>query len=186
VESGVVYERILQAVVDHQADLLVLGTRATAKVGRVALGEVARRLLASAPCPILTVPPAAAERLDSRNHWRNVLVATDFSIASLAALVRAQSIASEQLLVIHVTGAAGSQDGRRSLERLRFLVPFNESHTVPVEHFAVPGEAGTAIAHRTAARSDPGLCARTQGRPYRDGYANPTGSIMCAMISFAP
>jgi len=146
VESGVVYERILQAVVDHQADLLVLGTRATAKVGRVALGEVARRLLASAPCPILTVPPAAAEHFDSRNHWRNVLVATDFSIASLAALVRAQSIASEQLLVIHVTGASGSQDRRRSLERLRFLVPFNESHTVPVEHFAVPGEAGTAIA----------------------------------------
>src|SRR6185437_13361180 len=49
-------------------------------------------------------------------------------------------------LVIHVTGASGSQDRRRSLERLRFLVPFNESHTVPVEHFAVPGEAGTAIA----------------------------------------
>lgn len=155
VETGIVYERILQAALDHHADLLVLGTRATAKVGSAALGTVARRLLATAPCPILTVPPAAAEKLESTNHWRTVLVATDFSVASLAALDRAQSVAGEQLLVIHVTGKLGSQGGRGHLERLRFLAPFNESHTIPVEHLVIPGEAGTVIAeHANRLKAD--------------------------------
>ena len=41
IESGIVCERILHAVSDHHADLLVLGTRAKTEAGRVALGTVA-------------------------------------------------------------------------------------------------------------------------------------------------
>lgn len=58
VESGVIYERILEAVADHKADLLVLGTRAKTEAGRAALGTVASRLLTEAPCPVLCVPPS--------------------------------------------------------------------------------------------------------------------------------
>src|ERR1700757_1951745 len=50
VETGIVFERILQALEDHDADLLVLGTRAKTGIGRAALGSVARRLLAKAEC----------------------------------------------------------------------------------------------------------------------------------------
>jgi nucleotide-binding universal stress UspA family protein len=32
------------------------------------------------------------------------------------------------------------------MERLRFLAPFNESHTVPVEHIVASGSAGKVIA----------------------------------------
>jgi nucleotide-binding universal stress UspA family protein len=146
VETGVIYERILQAAIDHQADLLVLGTGAAAKIGRAALGTIARRLLATAPFPILTVPPAANSNLAVAGHWRNVLVATDFSDASLEALDRAQAIVTGQLVVIHVTGAPAVSSHQRHLERLRFLAPFNESHTVPVEHVVTAGEAGEVIA----------------------------------------
>lgn len=146
VETGIVYERILQAVHDHQADLLVLGTRAAKKVGCAALGTVARRLLATASCPILTVPPAANAKLESTNHWRNVLVATDFSDASLAALHRGQSVVGGQLVVLHVTSDPANREKEHHLAHLRFLAPFNESHTVPVEHFVIPGEAGSVIA----------------------------------------
>jgi nucleotide-binding universal stress UspA family protein len=144
--TGVIYERILQAALDHRADLLVLGTRAIAKVGRAALGTVARRLLVSAPCPVLTVPPAAADNSDFSGHWRNVLVATDFSDASLAGLDKAQSIVGEQLIVVHVTEGSAVENRESQLKHLRFHTPFYESHTVPVEHVVTAGEAGTVIA----------------------------------------
>jgi len=146
VETGVIYDCILQAAIDHQADLLVLGTHATAKIGRAALGTVARRLLATAPCPILTVPPAANSNIASAGDWNNVLVATDFSDASLDALNRAQAIVRRQLIVLHVTDDPASSSHQRHLELLRFLAPFNESHTVPVEHVVAAGEAGEVIA----------------------------------------
>ena len=146
VETGVIYDCILQAAIDHQADLLVLGTRAAAKIGRAALGTVARRLLATAPCPILTVPPAATSNIASAGDWNNVLVATDFSDASLDALNRAQAIVRRQLTVLHVSDDPARSSHQRHLELLRFLAPFNESHTVPVEHVVVAGEAGEVIA----------------------------------------
>jgi nucleotide-binding universal stress UspA family protein len=146
VETGVIYERILQAALDHQADLVVLGTRAAAKMGRAALGTVARRLLATVPCPILTVPPAANLNLGSTGDWHSVLVATDFSDASLEALDRAQAIVGGQLVVIHVTDDPAGSAQRHHLEHLRLLAPFNESHTVPVEHVVTAGEAGEVIA----------------------------------------
>ena len=144
--TGVIYERILEAALDHEADLLVLGTRASAKVGRAALGTVARRVLATAPCPILTVPPTADVDFEPAGHWQNVLVATDFSEASLTGLRHAQSIVGGQLVVVHVVEDPRDERREAHLERLRFLAPFNESHTVPVEHVVTAGEAGNVIA----------------------------------------
>src|SRR5271156_6369334 len=101
-ETGVIYERILQATLDHHADLLVLGTRAKTGIGRAALGTVARQLLARATCPVLTVPPDAEAYMPCAGRWRYVLVATDFSDASLLALGCAHRIAHAQLVTLHV------------------------------------------------------------------------------------
>ncbi len=146
VETGIVFERILQAVEDHNADLLVLGTRAKTGIGRAALGAVARRLLAKATCPVLTVPPDSEAHLPWAGHWRHVLVATDFSAASLSALGHAQRIAFEQLMVVHAVNDGTGSDCKRYIEQLRFLAPVNESHTLPVEHIVKVGEASKVIA----------------------------------------
>ncbi|MBV8674460.1 MAG: universal stress protein [Acidobacteriaceae bacterium] len=145
VETGIVFERILQAVEDHDADLLVLGTRAKTGIGRAALGAVARRLLAKADCPVLTVPPDSEAHLPWAGHWSRVLVATDFSAASLSALGHAQRIAYEQLMVVHAADETSGNDCKRYIEQLRFLAPLNESHTLPVEHIVSAGEAGRVI-----------------------------------------
>ncbi|MGB0122697.1 MAG: universal stress protein [Silvibacterium sp.] len=146
VGSGVICERILQAVSDHHADLLVLGTRAKTEAGRVALGTIARQLLAKAPCPVLTVSPDADAYLPWAGRWRHVLVATDFSAASLSALGCAHRIAHEQLIALHAAGHPNEHERSRRLEQLRFLAPFNESHTVPVEHIVASGDAAELIA----------------------------------------
>lgn len=148
IETGVIYERILEAAMDHHADLLVLGTRAIAQVGRAALGTVARRLLVTAPCPLLTVPPATDTSLEFAGHWQNVLIATDFSDASLAGLDLAQSIVGGQLIVVHAVDGSAGENRQSHLERLRYLAPINESHTVPVEYVVTAGEAGRAIAEQ--------------------------------------
>ncbi|MFT4111864.1 universal stress protein [Silvibacterium sp.] len=144
-ERGTVCERILQAVADHHADLLVLGTRARTGAGRAALGTIARQLLAKAPCPILTVAPDAEPLIPWAGRWRRILAATDFSAASLTALVTAHRIAGSQLLALHVSHSVGEELSQK-LEQLRFLAPFNESHTVPVEHVVTPGDPACMIA----------------------------------------
>jgi len=145
IESGIVCESILQAVNDHHADLLVLGTRAKTEAGRVALGTVARQILARSRCPILTVSPDAADSLPWAGCWHRVLAATDFSPASIRALKCAHQIALRQLILLHVSEYQKGNEYSRCRERLRFLAPFNESHTVPVEHIVVPGKASEVI-----------------------------------------
>jgi nucleotide-binding universal stress UspA family protein len=149
VESGVICDRILQAVKDHDADLLILSTKARTSAGRVALGTIARRLLARCSCPILTVPPEAESILSTAGCWRRVLVAIDFSAASLAALQCAHAIVRGQLLVLHASNAENEQERATCLEKLRFLAPLNESHTVPVEHIAATGDISTLISQQT-------------------------------------
>jgi nucleotide-binding universal stress UspA family protein len=146
IESGIVCDRILDTVKDHHADLLVLGTRAKTEAGRVALGTVARQLLARSHCPILTVSPDAIWSVPWAGCWRRVLAATDFSPASIRALHCAHQAALRQMVLVHVSEAPTSRESSHFLEKLRFLAPFNESHTVPVEHVVVMGVPGPLIA----------------------------------------
>ena len=145
VESGVVCERILQAVKDNHADLLVLGTRGKTEAGRLALGRVARRLLAHIPCPILAVSPDADAILPRAGNWQHVVAAIDFSPASISALHHAHRIALEHLVAVHAVPGEDELQCKRSREGLRFLAPLNESHTVPVDHIAAPSDAAELI-----------------------------------------
>lgn len=145
-ESELIRDRILEAVRNNHADLLVLGTKAITEAGHMALGIVARRLLARTPCPMLLVPADSEKHLFTAGSWRKVLIATDFSLASLEALGYAHRVAYEKLLVVHAKSSVEASGNNAELERLRFLAPFNESHTVPVDHVVTNGDAGGVIA----------------------------------------
>jgi len=145
VETGIVCERILLSLRDHKAALLVLGTKAVTGAGRAALGRVTRQLLTESPCPILTVAPALEGEPRAFGHWHNVLAAIDFSLASLNALHYAQRIAGRHLIVMHTARCGRHEDCPNCLERLRFLAPFNESHTIPVDHVVTGGEPAEEI-----------------------------------------
>jgi nucleotide-binding universal stress UspA family protein len=147
VESGVVCERILQSVRGHHADLLVLGTRGKTVAGRVALGTIARQLLGKANCPIMTISPEAAAAAPWTGHCQHVLAATDFSPSSIEGVRFAHQIALRQLIALHVTEGETEQQRLDALEELRYIAPFNESHSVPVEHILVSGNAGEQIAN---------------------------------------
>lgn len=53
--NGVPHERIASAAKSQRADLLVIGTHGRTGLSRLFLGSVAGRVVAIAPCPVLTV-----------------------------------------------------------------------------------------------------------------------------------
>ena len=53
--DGVPHEEIVRAAKSKKADLLVMGTHGRTGVARFFLGSVAGRVVAGAPCPVLTV-----------------------------------------------------------------------------------------------------------------------------------
>jgi nucleotide-binding universal stress UspA family protein len=53
--SGAPFEEIIRHAVDHEIDLIVLGTHGQSTVDSMLLGSVARKVVAKAPCPVLTV-----------------------------------------------------------------------------------------------------------------------------------
>lgn len=83
VRSGEPCNVILTAAEDHEADLVVVGTRGERGLDYLLLGSTAQRVVQRAPCPVLTVHPQTAEQ---GTPIRNILLATDFSAAAEAAL----------------------------------------------------------------------------------------------------
>jgi nucleotide-binding universal stress UspA family protein len=55
VDGGPAHEQIVRAAHDLKADMLVLGTHGRTGVTKSFLGSVAARVVATAPCPFLTV-----------------------------------------------------------------------------------------------------------------------------------
>lgn len=153
VQTGVICDRILQSVMDVHGDLLILGTRAKTDAGRAALGTVARQLLARTPCPVLTVPRDVERHIPHGGGWPRVLIATDFSVASLEALAYAHRFTHEHLTVVHAEGGKENREHETCLERLRFLAPFNEQHTVPIEHIVDYSDAADLIIREAERRN---------------------------------
>jgi nucleotide-binding universal stress UspA family protein len=130
----------------HSASLLVLSTAGRTAAGSMALATMARLLLADTPCSILTIPTPAESAALPRWIWQSVIAATDFSDAGIAALDIAQRIAGRGLVVLHSTQCGKEQQCSLCMTRLQMIAPFNESHTLPVEHLVTSGLVTAAIA----------------------------------------
>jgi nucleotide-binding universal stress UspA family protein len=88
------------------ADLVVVGARRASRIGRAALGAVARQMARDTGSSLLVVPPAAAPRAHPVRLDR-ILCAVDFSTSSLRAMQCATSLAHEydaHLMVLQMIG----------------------------------------------------------------------------------
>ena len=103
--EALVVDEILKRAAALPVDLIVMGTHGRSGFDRLLLGSVAERVLAKAPCPVLTIPPHAPDTAPAAAlTFSKVLCAIDFSPASLAALKYAEWFAAEgaELRVLHV------------------------------------------------------------------------------------
>jgi nucleotide-binding universal stress UspA family protein len=55
IETGLTHEQIVRAARRQRADVIVMGTHGRTGLTRLMLGSVAARVIATAPCPVLTV-----------------------------------------------------------------------------------------------------------------------------------
>jgi nucleotide-binding universal stress UspA family protein len=148
VVSGDPARTILEQAQGTEADLLVLGTHGRSGFERLVLGSVAEKVLRSAACPVLTVPPAAAQAAPaSRPPYRRILCPVDFSTTAERALRYAMSLAEEakaRITVLHVLEWFPEQEIR---EHRHFDVPeyrrFLEEDARRRLAEAVPEEART-------------------------------------------
>jgi nucleotide-binding universal stress UspA family protein len=88
------------------AQLIVLGTHGHTGLDRLMLGSVAEKVLRTAACPVLTVPPRAHGAAQWATDVRHVLCPTDFSPVSVNALAWASEwarLTRARLTVLHVS-----------------------------------------------------------------------------------
>ena len=140
---------IVRYVAEVDADLLVLGTHGRTGVARLLMGSVAEACVASAPCPVLTVPEAAEAAPSAKAP---VLVAVDFSDRSRAAVAAGRRLADlygADLELVHVVHDAGPYPGLAP--NILSLLDFDPDHGRVVHdrlaRFAetVPGAAPAAF-----------------------------------------
>lgn len=141
VEVGTPAAEIVAQAGAAPGTLIVMGTRGAGGVEHLLLGSVAEKVLRTARCPVMTVPPRA--RTTSQLPFKRVLCPIDFSPASQQALSLALSFAREgdaQLRLLHVVEGQSPAEaapnsrafyspeyagfvGRDALENLRALIP---------------------------------------------------------------
>ncbi len=114
VHSGDPAGEILQHARETRPDLLVVGTRGHSGLSHLLMGSNAERVIAHALCPVLTVPRAADEvRLSPVVQFKRILVACDFSAASVHALEYGLFLAREHdgaVTLLHVIETASEED----------------------------------------------------------------------------
>mgnify|MGYP003288102568 CR=1 FL=1 len=56
---GIPYRKIIEVAAEEQADLIVMATHGRTGLSHLVMGSVAERVVRTAPCPVLTIRPAA-------------------------------------------------------------------------------------------------------------------------------
>ena len=105
VEEGRVHEMIVGQAGGGQATVLVIGTHGRTGFNRLLLGSVTEKVIRTAACPVLTVPPPAPDPRATPPLFRNILCAVDRSAAARAALHVALALAepaAARVTVLHV------------------------------------------------------------------------------------
>jgi nucleotide-binding universal stress UspA family protein len=95
--TGMPSEQICQFARDKNIDLIVMGTHGWSGIKRVLFGSVAERVIARAPCPVLTIPLRKPEEIANMHTLqvapRQVVLPVDFSDCSMDAYEYAVQIA---------------------------------------------------------------------------------------------
>ncbi len=57
--SGIPFSEVIDTAKDEEVDLIVMSTHGYSGIKHLMLGSLAEKVVRSAPCPVLVVPPAA-------------------------------------------------------------------------------------------------------------------------------
>ena len=94
VVEGPVQSAILNGVLAHKADLLVLGTQGVHRgISHLLIGSNTEGLMLTSPCPTLTIGPHVHGGVDPQLGFSRILYLSDFTVASAKAVAFAYGLA---------------------------------------------------------------------------------------------
>lgn len=105
VHEGLEHEAIAALARDEHVDLLVIGTHGRRGFNRLFLGSVTEKVIRTAPCPVLTVPPGAPDASGPPVAFKRILCPLDYSASSTRALRYALELGRQgggTVTVLHV------------------------------------------------------------------------------------
>lgn len=125
IRKGNIPKQLCEVVEEKRIDLIVIGTHGREGVSKLVMGSVAEKIFRSAPCPVMTIGPRISGDPDRFGSLHTILVPTDFSPESLAAIDYAASLAqASQARVYLLYVAPGEEMPETSLKQaLRNLIP---------------------------------------------------------------
>jgi nucleotide-binding universal stress UspA family protein len=129
VQEGRAHEAIVSRAQEQPADLLVLGTHGRSGFTRLLLGSVTEKVLRTAPCPVLTVPPGASPITGAPPTLKRILCPVDFSPSARKALRYAIDLGRQTNGCLTVLYALEYAEPEESLE----LSPFDPCYPPSVE-----------------------------------------------------
>lgn len=127
IRKGDICGELTSLVDEKEIDLIVVGTHGRAGISKVLMGSVAEKITREARCPVLTVGPSVCGEPDAIVDLHTILCPIDFSLASLAAVPFAISLALQnraRLYFLYVAKGDANELPEESLSRrLSGLIP---------------------------------------------------------------
>jgi len=152
--TGNVSSVLQRLVIEHDIDLIVVGSHGRTGARKLLMGSVAETIFRQARCPVLTVGPRVMDQKKTVAELNHILFATDFGEQASTAASYAISLAREhqaRLSLLHVLerthpGAKSPEPAVDSLfQLLRELVPLDTELISHPEYFIQFGLATERI-----------------------------------------
>lgn len=115
-QEGHAAESIVNRATAMGADLLVMGTHGLSGFRHLLLGSVTEKVVRTANCPVLTVPPALPATTPRPVVFKNILCPIDFSPSASKALAYALELGRQANGCVEVLHAVEYMDPEESLE----------------------------------------------------------------------
>jgi nucleotide-binding universal stress UspA family protein len=126
-EEGRAHELIAHRAQAQPADLLVMGTHGRSGFNRLLLGSVTEKVLRTAPCPVLTVPPAVTAAAVT---FQRILCAIDYSPSALRALQYGLELGRQANGCVTVLHALEYLDPEEPCEHVDFDIRRRRQHFI--------------------------------------------------------
>lgn len=110
-EEGNVWPTLEELIIEHEIDLVVVGTHGRGKVQKILIGSVAEEIFRQADCAVLTVGPGVKGETAREVEPKSILFATDFGPGAEKAAAHAFSLAQEhdaRVTLLHVIESAAA------------------------------------------------------------------------------
>lgn len=127
-QEGIATELIVNCGAAMKADLLVMGTHGLGGFHRLLLGSVTEKVVRTATCPVLTVPPSAPATTARPILFKKILCPIDYSPSSLKALEYALELGRQADGRVTVLSALEHMDPEEPCEHVDIDIRRNRQH----------------------------------------------------------